>query len=303
MPKYYLAGVMYINGCKGDDQRVLIPDGSTEVQLPLRASILVAKADWKGDTFGAQAQDRVLTVDGQPKEFRECFLTKRSRISVPHAGGAQCVKLDTGLPRAQNAGFKPDLVTPDTVAEIELNSGTVTARSLADVPIVEWLPGERNDGLGEEEPITITATRLDEQRKLVTQTLTVRPDAAVVFVHSNDLFAVADDGDQQPGSSSRSSSSPSSSLSPSSSSSPSSGPPPGSKPKERPQSPRTIADRAALYTKISDQGARVDPDELAKNYDPKDPQPNIPIAEQADVVKALTERPGWQSSDTAWCCL
>jgi hypothetical protein len=294
MPTYYLAGVMYINGCEGNDQRVLIPDGrnDSKIQLPLKASILVAKADWQGDTFGTEAQDRGLTVDGQSKEFRECFLTKRSRISVPHAGGAQCLKLDTGLPRAQNAGFNPDLVTPDTVAEIELNGGTVTARSLAGVPIVEWLPGKRNDGLREEEPITITATLLDEQRQptAVTQTLTVSHDAAVVFVHSNDLFAVPDDGDKQPGSSFDSSSSSTSSSSS------------DSEPKERPQSRRTILDRATLYTKISHQRTPVDPDELAKNYDPEDPQPNIPSTDQADVVKALPERPGWRTSDVPWCC-
>ena len=54
MPTYYLAGLMYINGCRGDDRRVLIPDGSKdpEIQPPLDATLLVAKDDWRADTFG-----------------------------------------------------------------------------------------------------------------------------------------------------------------------------------------------------------------------------------------------------------
>ena len=41
MPKYYLTGLMYINGCKGDDQRVLIQDGSNDpdIQPPLSATL------------------------------------------------------------------------------------------------------------------------------------------------------------------------------------------------------------------------------------------------------------------------
>jgi hypothetical protein len=276
MPKCYFAGLMYINGCKGDDQRVLIPDGRNDrqIQKPLDATILVAKEDHAGDTFGGARHDRVLTVDGQPKDFYEFVLKKCSRITVPNSGVAQCFKLDTGLPRAQVAGFVPDLVTPDTIAEIEFN-GTVTARSLAGVPIVEWLPGERNDGQAEE-PLTITATLLDDDRNPTaeTQTLTVRHDASVVFLQSSDVFAEADDDDDDE--------------------------PKTAAAKE--QHERKANDRAALYTKISHERIRVDPDKLAANYEPENPQPDISQDQQGDVLKALRGRPGWLNADTPWCC-
>jgi hypothetical protein len=110
MPTYYLAGLMYINGCNGDDRRVLIPDGSNDpgIQPPLDATMLVAKDHWRADTFGvSQQRTRILTVDGQQKEFFEFVLKKRSRVSVPYSGGPQCFKLEKGLPRAQKADFEP----------------------------------------------------------------------------------------------------------------------------------------------------------------------------------------------------
>jgi len=185
MTTYYLAGLMYINGCKGDDQRVLIPDGS-DVEPPREATILVAKEERNGDTFGTAWRPRVLMVDGRPKDFYEFILKKRSRVSVSGSnGGARCVKLDVGLPKAQVVNFVPNLDDPDTIAEIALDGGKVTARRLADVPIVEWIVDDKRDDA------TITATILGADRKPTgeTQTLTVRGDASVVFVHSSELFA------------------------------------------------------------------------------------------------------------------
>lgn len=277
MPNYYLAGLMYVNGCKGEDQRVLIPDGSNDrqIQKPLDATILIAKEDHEGDTFGTAWLPRALMVDGQPKDFYEFFLKKRSRVSVPSVGVAQCFMLDTGLPRAQDAGFVPDLREPDTIAEIELNSGTVTARSLAGVPIVEWLPGERNDAKAGE-PITITATLLDNDRKPTAQkqTLTVKHDASVVFLQSSEVFAEADaDDDDEP-----------------------------QDPVAKAKHERKSNDRAALYTKISHGRNPVNAAKLAANYKPKKQQPDIPQGQQADVLKALRGRLGWPTADVPWCC-
>jgi hypothetical protein len=283
MPKYYLAGLMYINGCEGNDQRVLIPDGDDRnIKRPLDATILVAKKDCKeGDTFGKR-RERKLTVDGQEKEFYEFFLKKRSRITVPHSGTVQCSNLDTGLPRAQDAGFEPDLDNPETVAEIDLNSGSVTARSLAGIPIVEWVPGERNDGLEHDEPITITATLLDKDRKPTDkqEMLTVTHDASVVFLQSLDVFAEADEDDDDKDKETD--------------------PKSGSNEKAPPN--RKYLDRAALYTKISRGRNPVDPVKLGDHDVPSHPQPDIPVNEQPDVLKALPGRPGWRTAEVPWCC-
>jgi hypothetical protein len=270
---------MYINGCNDNDKRVLIPDGSNdrEIQKALDATILVAKEDCQSHTFGNAGRDRVLTVDGQPKDFYEFFLKKRSRITVPNSGVAQCFKLETGLPRAQVTGFEPDLEKPDTIAEIELDGGTVTARSLDGVPIVEWLPGERNDGRSGE-PITITVTLLDDDRKPTneTQTISIRHDASVAFLQSSGIFAEAEADDDDDG---QSKTDPA---------------------KEKHDSKSN--DRGAIYTKISRDRKPVDADKLAANYKPKEPQPDISQGEQGNVLKALRGRPGWPTAEVPWCC-
>jgi hypothetical protein len=191
MPTYYFIGLMYINGCQGNDRRVLIPDGSNDkdIQPPLQATLVVAKDEYKGDTFdSSQQRTRTLNVDGQEKEFLEFILKKRSQVTVPATGPTECSKLETGLPRAQLALFEPNLVTPDTIAEIHADVGFLKAHSLDGVAIVEWT--FQTSGRGD---VTITAKVLDDARNPTgqEQTLTVAADATVAFVHSTDLFADA----------------------------------------------------------------------------------------------------------------
>jgi hypothetical protein len=277
MPKYYLTGLMYINGCNGDDQRVLIPDGSNDldIQPPLSATMLVAKNERKDDTFGTAWRPRVLMVDGQPKDFYEFILKKRSRVSVSGSnGGAQCSKLDTGLPRAQVANFVPNLVDPDTIAEIELSGGKVTARRLGDVtPIVEWIVDDKRDDA------IITATLLDEDRQPTAekQTLTVSSDATIVFVHSSDLFAVPQPEDERKVASTEASES------------------------DEPPEPRYIAG-AKLYSKISRPENPVDPTKFYFNRKARHPEDAIPDSQLSDVLKGLRNQPGWDTSDPNWCC-
>lgn len=284
MPTYYLAGLMYINGCRGDDRRVLIPDGSKdpEIQPPLDATLLVAKDDWRADTFSTAWRPRTLMVDGQPKDFFEFVLKKRSRISLPYSGGAQCFKLDTGLPRAQNADFEPDLEAPDTIAEIEIEAGTLTARSLGDVPIVEWAIDDRD----KRAEVTITATVLDGRKPTgEVHTLTVRGEATVVFVHSAGLYAEARPPLEEM---------------------PQSdtwhrvwGDPPTSDSKP---TPPYDYKGAKLYSKIA-RGRNVDPQKFTANRIANHPQPNIPNHHQPGALKGMANQPGWTNSDPVWCCL
>ena len=305
MPTYYLTGLMYINGCHDtEDQRVLIPDGSSgDIVPPLAATILVAATDHIANTF-ATSRERTLDVDGQPTTFFEFPLKKRSLVSLPHSGGAKCVKLDAGLPRAEDADFIPNLKDPDTIAEIELGGGTLKARALAGVPIVEWTIDDRpQDDRSEQAPttatvpdakreftkdnrpnddhseqVTITATLLDDKREPTDQqqTLTVKHDATVVFVHSSDLFAEApqdDWGDEWGG-----------------------GPPTsGSHPKKD-----HSYTGAKLYSKIAVK--EVDPEKFYAHREPRDLQDNIPDNMQAAALNGLKHRPGWVGSDPPWCC-
>ncbi|HEX6096541.1 MAG TPA: hypothetical protein VF432_09475 [Thermoanaerobaculia bacterium] len=274
---------MYINGCNGDDRRVLIPDGSNdpEIQPPLDATLLVARDDWKADTFGAAWRPRTLMVDGRPKDFFEFILKKRSRVTLPYSGGAECFELETGLPRAQNADFEPDLDAPDTIAEIEVEAGKLTARSLADVPIVEWSIDDPN----KRAEVTITAAVLNGRQPTgEVRTLTVRGEATVVFVHAADLYAEARpplDATPQKDEWVRGWGGP-----PTSDSQP---------------IPPYDYKGATLYAKIA-RGRRVDPQKFTYNRIANNPQPNIPDNHQPGVLKGVVNRDGWRYSDPVWCC-
>lgn len=287
MPTYYLAGLMYINGCHGtEDQRVLIPNGSDdpEIQPPLEATILVAEDDY-GKHTGFERRERELKVDEKTTAtFYEFPLKKRSRVRVPHSGGAECVKLDAGLPRAEDAEFVPNLEDPDTFAEIELGGGTLKARSLAGVPVVEWTVDDKAEAEAETVTITAIATVLDDDGKPTQQeqTLTVKREATVVFVHSSDLFAEAPKQNEAPKRDWN----------------------------ERPDGPPTSESHhehdydysieAKLYQKIA--AKPIDPEKFYAHRKPKEQQPDIPAFEQAASLQFLQDRPAWRFSGPPWCC-
>jgi hypothetical protein len=277
---------MYINGCNDDeDQRVLIPDGSndSDIQPPRDATILVLRDDCVSDTFGAARKLRELIVDGKPAEFYEFHLEKRSRVRLPHSGRVACVKLDRGLPKAEDAEFVPNLVDPDTIAEIVISGGTlkaVSARSLAGTPIVEWTVDD--DG---KRQVTITATILDAKREPTKdeQTLTVKNDAAVIFAHSSDLFAeakqngwadVSGDGGNGGGW--------------------------GGPPTWDSKVGKGDYEAVKLYSKIAKNP--IDPEKFAYHAKVNEPQDDIPDHEQPAVLKGLKPRNGWPEANPPWCC-
>jgi len=190
MTLFYLTGLMYFDGCEADEKRALLPDG-TDHNPPHFASLFIEKAaTYKEHWFPGQIKDpRTVTVQGHDRDVVEFRIPVRSVLTFPDDADipAKCVDFEDGLPKLQDAdpAFEPNLVDPDTIAEVVIRGGTLRPLMLNKVPVVQWEVANQTG------PITIRARALGDDRQPTGPefTFTVPAGTDVILSNSPDFIA------------------------------------------------------------------------------------------------------------------
>lgn len=188
MTKFYLTGLMYFDGCESDEKRALLPDG-TEHDPPHFASLFIEKVQYQASWFPGEITDpRTVKVQGQDREVVEFRIPVRSVLTFPDDTDipAKCVDFEDGLPKLQDADpdFEPNLVDPDTIAEVVIRGGTLQPLMLHKVPVVLWEVAHQTG------PITIRARALGDDRQPTGPefTFTVPAETEVILSNSPDFI-------------------------------------------------------------------------------------------------------------------
>jgi len=199
MATFYLSGLMYFDGCEADEKRALLPDG-TQHDPPHYASLFIEKVPYKANWFpGAITDPRIVRVQGQDRQLVEFRIPVRSLLTFPDESDvpAKCVDFEDGLPKLQQADpdFVPNLVNPDTIADVVIHGGILQPLLLHKTPIVRWTVDKQS---GE---ITIKARVLDDHHHPNGSefTLTVPAGTEVILANSPDFIGVPVDPHPHPG--------------------------------------------------------------------------------------------------------
>jgi hypothetical protein len=180
----YIAGLIYHHGCDVHSKWALVPDG-TKFDPPHYASIFVEKKRvkkavwWGGDQ---QNENKSLGV----MEFR---IPTRAVVTFPDDAedGAHFRNLSLLPTLHDNPGWEIDLVNPETIAEVPIRSGRLTAYAFDPageerVAVVKWKFANKSN------EVKIKARTLHETKSL---TLYNSKGLEIVFSNTAELGRAA----------------------------------------------------------------------------------------------------------------
>jgi len=217
----YNVGMIYFDGCRVNEKRALVPDGTKgdkDTNTPRHYCSLFVGAD-KVDMdrtnwwWGYKFEREVTFVDDAHKsntmrvyEFR---IKEPSEVTFPDKRNGQPARFEEleYLPRLQSDTHFQLADDPRTIARVPLRGGVLEACALMGVPVVVWKVEHHAD------PLTITARTdegglytivLKDAKTLKKEEVPFSDDITMVFSNTPDFIALMensvghDHGDEHP---------------------------------------------------------------------------------------------------------